>query len=91
MHLILDDTEGQALTCSCWQAGHAAARGIEDMAGGLWLVVAMQTPSPVEQQQILQALFPDLVPLLSHGLAMLRLCQLASGQSLAPVDTASGW
>ncbi|KAK9834237.1 hypothetical protein WJX84_003419 [Apatococcus fuscideae] len=71
-------------------SGHAAARGIEDMAGGLWLVVAMQTPSPVEQQQILQALFPDLVPLLSHGLAMLRLCQLASGQSLAPVDTASG-
>lgn len=72
-------------------AGGLAARGLEEMAGGLWLVVAMHNPSPVEQQQILQALFPDLGPLLTQGLAMLRLCQLASGQALPPTDSALTW
>ncbi|KAK9849644.1 hypothetical protein WJX84_000969, partial [Apatococcus fuscideae] len=70
-------------------SGGLAARGLEEMAGGLWLLAAMHSPSPVEQQQILQALYPDLGPILPQGLAMLRLCQLASGQTLPPTDPAS--
>lgn len=51
------------------------------MLGGLLATVTIEAPPPVEQLAILEALFPQLGPLLHHALAMLAIVQASPTQA----------
>ena len=61
---------------------YGSSQAVQDLLGGLWATVRVNSPPPQQQLQILRGLFPQLEGLLPTALATLDLVRQASGQSL---------
>ena len=61
----------------------------QELLGSLWMYVRLEAPSLSEQFHMVLGCFPDILPLLPVGMAMLELLQLAAGHTSPLLSSSS--